>query len=252
MTPRPILKSAHRISLENLNSAVPSIPPAPFPFSSCSSLSPHVHFPPTPTLTSTFAVDHYDRAPISISPNICSLPNRGERVYQATSPPCYNNRNRRSNVGSYFHPRAFEACTIEHATPVSSPLFSPSTTPELSISPDDSETDDGSPQSPLSPELGPDIPYYDAKLRLVLPEASTLPPDAGRLSSFMNRGHTPNHGQPEPHRQLRRLRPKRPNTLTSSNVRAPVSDAIVAQRKTPLRSEYKAFSNADSCCLDGF
>jgi len=44
--------------------------------------SPHVHFPPTPAL-SRIAMTHssfsYDRRPIEISPNICELPERGER-----------------------------------------------------------------------------------------------------------------------------------------------------------------------------
>ncbi|PPQ96142.1 hypothetical protein CVT26_004778 [Gymnopilus dilepis] len=59
---------------------------APFPFASTSRIppldSPHVHFPPTPIMTKT-ATTHsramYDRRPIVVSPNVCELPERGER-----------------------------------------------------------------------------------------------------------------------------------------------------------------------------
>jgi len=57
----------------------------PLPFPQDAVLPPaHVHFPPTPTLTSTHATHSssvYDRAPINISPNRCELPERGGRVY---------------------------------------------------------------------------------------------------------------------------------------------------------------------------
>ncbi|KAJ3536587.1 hypothetical protein NMY22_g5970 [Coprinellus aureogranulatus] len=80
---------------------------APLPFSSSSTLldSPHVHFPPTPILTST-ALTHspnvYDRAPIRVSPNSCALPERGDRTYSpdSASPPTSI-----SPIESYFHPK---------------------------------------------------------------------------------------------------------------------------------------------------
>jgi len=74
--PRPILKALSFFSTEAASN--------PLPFSSCSTIldSPHVHFPPTPTLTST-EITHspftYDRAPIVVAPNLCALPERGGR-----------------------------------------------------------------------------------------------------------------------------------------------------------------------------
>jgi hypothetical protein len=47
-------------------------------------LSAHVHFPATPGMAATFAAhspNTYDRAPISVAPNPCELPSRGDRVY---------------------------------------------------------------------------------------------------------------------------------------------------------------------------
>lgn len=80
---------------------------APLPFSSSSTLleSPHVHFPPTPILTST-ALTHspnvYDRAPIRVSPNACAIPERGDRTYSSddVSPPTSI-----SPIESYFQPK---------------------------------------------------------------------------------------------------------------------------------------------------
>lgn len=95
MSPRPILKAPW----------TPSSTPA-LPFAHCTPFSPHVHFPPTPILTSsqsTHSASTYDRAPIDVSPNACQLPERGERVYS-----CDNTLKK-----SYFHPRAFEACETE-------------------------------------------------------------------------------------------------------------------------------------------
>lgn len=98
MHPRPILKSLWVPTSSTSDS--PS--PPPLPFASYPSASPHVHFPPTPVLVSTHAAYSprtYDRAPIAVSPNYCALPERGARTL--------------APKGSYFHPRAFEACTPE-------------------------------------------------------------------------------------------------------------------------------------------
>lgn len=117
--PRPILKR---------NPSPTKQTTAPLPFSACGPLSPHVHFPPTPGLTSIHAVyspQTYDRAPILVSPNVCALPDRHKR--RVCSPPAefeieHTERRGRSpsrahggqNVkGSYFHPRAYEACELE-------------------------------------------------------------------------------------------------------------------------------------------
>ncbi|KAI0033808.1 hypothetical protein K488DRAFT_35517, partial [Vararia minispora EC-137] len=58
--------------------------PSPFPFATSAVPSTHVHFPPTPRLTSTHFTHSphtYDRAPIAVSVNDCALPERNERTY---------------------------------------------------------------------------------------------------------------------------------------------------------------------------
>ncbi|KAF8902215.1 hypothetical protein CPB84DRAFT_874537 [Gymnopilus junonius] len=95
MTPRPILKflptpsklsSNDSFSADNLKSLPTPSSYTPFPFALTSHIppldSPHVHFPPTPSMTkmeTTHSQASYDRRPIIVSPNICELPERGER-----------------------------------------------------------------------------------------------------------------------------------------------------------------------------
>jgi len=125
---RPCLKAELRSELD------------PLPFASCPKvfLSPHVHFPPSPTLTSTYVADSpwtYDRAPIAIPPNSCELPERGGRMYTQTS----ESWNLKQRKGSYFHPRAYEACELEppgaYITAPSPPLL----IPDLSSESDESD-----------------------------------------------------------------------------------------------------------------
>ncbi|KZT08798.1 uncharacterized protein LAESUDRAFT_723730 [Laetiporus sulphureus 93-53] len=157
--PRPILKrdmSPTPLSID-------------LPFVTCDYIfSPHVHFPPTPWMASmrfTHSPHTYDRAPIVVSPNACLLPNRGERKphSQLRSPAADLDKERRRGrsrsrsssrereeeedededetdvKGSYFHPRAYEACAPE-------PLDVPSTALDLhslpSLVPDLSPSDD--------------------------------------------------------------------------------------------------------------
>lgn len=123
--PRPILKGlpSSFVSSETTSN--------PLPFSSCPNIidSPHVHFPPTPTLTST-EITHssftYDRAPIVVTPNICALPERGGRKFIGSS---------NSNQGGlgYFHPHAkFQVNTVrverDSVEAVSPTIFSASVT----------------------------------------------------------------------------------------------------------------------------
>jgi len=100
----------------------------PLPFSSCSTIldSPHVHFPPTPTLTST-AITHsrftYDRAPIVVAPNLCALPERGGRNF-------IGGNIIQGGLG-YFHPHArFQVDTVrverDSSETVSPAIFSAS------------------------------------------------------------------------------------------------------------------------------
>jgi len=115
--PRPILKVLPFFSTETASN--------PLPFSSCSTIldSPHVHFPPTPTLTST-QITHspftYDRAPIVVAPNLCALPERGGRQI------IVGNINQ-GGLG-YFHPHAkfqVDAVRVERdsSETVSPPTF---------------------------------------------------------------------------------------------------------------------------------
>lgn len=104
-------------------------------------LSPHVHFPPTPGIAATYPAyspTTYDRKPIVVSPNACQLPRRGARKLHSPPPEpdppceprglgpesCERGRDRGARrrgraedgdaiKGSYFHPRAYEACVPE-------------------------------------------------------------------------------------------------------------------------------------------
>ncbi|KIJ98547.1 hypothetical protein K443DRAFT_680667 [Laccaria amethystina LaAM-08-1] len=98
--PRPVLK--HFPDASNYYASSAS---SPLPFAFCSLVldSPHVHFPPTPTMTCTELTHSpyvYDRAPINVSLNTCELPERGGRVYdEGRLPPL------RGRDSGYFHPR---------------------------------------------------------------------------------------------------------------------------------------------------
>ena len=158
--------------------------------------SPHVHFPPTPGMSSTYPAHSpttYDRKPIAVSPNVVQLPRRGERRLQ--TPPANVDPERRGRgrsrsrgrgrfgnlddapvKGSYFHPRAFEACMPEPANVPAPPLdFSvPALIQDLSPS-------DESDEAVLTPP-GVDLPGLAAgagAMPLHLPES----PKA-RRSSF--------------------------------------------------------------------
>ena len=120
--PRPILKVLPFFSTETAAN--------PLPFSSCPTIldSPHVHFPPTPTLTST-EITHspftYDRAPIVVAPNLCALPERGGRTI-------IGGKINQGGLG-YFHPHAkfqFNAVRVERdsSETVSPAIFGASVT----------------------------------------------------------------------------------------------------------------------------
>jgi hypothetical protein len=126
--PRPILKGLPPSSVSSETAS------NPFPFSSCPNIfdSPHVHFPPTPTLTST-EITHssfmYDRAPIVVTPNVCALPERGGRKFVGSS----SNSNQGGGGGGlgYFHPHAkFQVNAVrgDSVETVSPTIFSASLT----------------------------------------------------------------------------------------------------------------------------
>jgi hypothetical protein len=142
-------------------------------------LSPHIHFPATPSLVQTQGMTYspttYDRRPIAVSPNMLDLPERGARSYTpgishelscatgSESPirdASYSRRRtqkRRNPKGSYFHPRAFEACERERdqeeeeeETDESSSLsFSPSEVFFSDSSDSEDERNDDSPPTPV-------------------------------------------------------------------------------------------------------
>lgn len=121
----------------------PILKPSPVsssnPFALCPQIvSPHVHFPPTPTLASThatFARTVYDRTPLTISPNTCALPGRGERSYHNYDTPGPLKVQPEDSIkGSYFHPRAYEACERERLDFSPSPSSPPSLTRRSSLS----------------------------------------------------------------------------------------------------------------------
>jgi len=106
------------------------------PFAVCPRVySPHVHFPPTPGMTSvhtTHSSHTYDRTPLTIAQNPCALPDRGERYYDNDDSSIPRESHLRgSSKGSYFHPRAYEVCEREKFDSLSSnslplPLMHPS------------------------------------------------------------------------------------------------------------------------------
>ncbi|KAI0652575.1 hypothetical protein C8Q79DRAFT_107542 [Trametes meyenii] len=146
------------------------------PFSTLGPLvSPHVRFPPTPQLVAGTYPAHspttYDRAPIAVTPNVCQLPRRGERTVRTPTPDSDGERRGRTRIrskgsgsreslkGSYFHPRAYEACKPEPLSAPSAPSDLPSTPPlvqDLSPS-DESDETITTPPDPniVMPNLGP-------------------------------------------------------------------------------------------------
>lgn len=202
MTPRPILKTCPT------NGSFPS-PSTALPFKFLH--SPHVHFPPTPTLTDT-QITHspfvYDRAPIVVSPNTCQLPERGGRVYSAFT---MNEPSSAPPKGSYFHPRAFEVCGLE---PLNDdpphPLDPPPLIPDLSSS--ESEDSDACASSPvnstrhdfnISRASGRD-PQYPTILTPTCPQDEAL--------AFLPHPHSQTSMKPRP--KLKRMEtPKRPPAL---------------------------------------
>lgn len=164
-SPRPILKRQELLSEQ----------PTPLPFATCGALfSPHVHFPPTPSIVASTHPAHsprtYDRKPIRVAPNACDLPPRGERK-RLHSPPVtvegeHKERGRgrvrhtaeRSVKGSYFHPRAFEACEPEYLDDADMPSPPPLVRHGSSDESDDDSTDDQVVMTPPEAKLGSAMP----------------------------------------------------------------------------------------------
>jgi hypothetical protein len=217
---RPILKALPEPDLSK-----PPLPESsfsnPLPFAACSSRvilsTPHVHFPSTPRLAltaDTHSPGTYDRAPIAVSPNSCELPERGDRVYPTPVLPL---------KGSYFHPRAFEACEAE---PV------PALLPDLS-----SETDEW--EECVSPEPTSPEPLVAVRMQGT-PYPTPIPST---------------HSQAEFDHALSFL--PYPPTLKrdpEKRRRSPPSGARHAERprRSSERSAFREAGTDSESCLDGF
>ena len=129
---------------------------SPLPFASSSRIppldSPHVHFPPTPVMTKisiTHSPFSYDRAPIQVSPNVCALPERGERKVGGVMPM-------KGGEGGYFHPSAYKSesmlCASDHPN-------NPRTPPIHRSQSSSSSERDGHLYPYLSPHLAPPLVY---------------------------------------------------------------------------------------------
>ncbi|THH09211.1 hypothetical protein EW146_g8746 [Bondarzewia mesenterica] len=204
---RPCLK----LGADQLSS---SMGPSPFPFASCSTVqSPRVHFPPSPSLTSTHLTHsskQYDRAPIVVAPNVCALPNRNERTYMPPSEPKRPAKPRASHYshaqavkGSYFHPRAFEACEREPSN-VPVPAFDspPPLVPDISSS--ESDESDTFLMTPPNPQLLPPMPFQLTNMS----HAPMVYPREDRGSPMLFLPHPPS---PKQERQRERERKRSPS-----------------------------------------
>jgi hypothetical protein len=207
MSPRPILKrlpalQAHPTFLSSTASL--------FPFSTCSSVlpSPHVHFPPTPILTSTYAAyspSTYDRAPIEVMPNACALPQRGGRIYTPVSPKEGEHRRGKSRSrkdeakGCYFRPLASQAWDRAPTPPPTS--VAPDLVHQYTSSSESSESEENiitptvNPSLPISPSSHPPIPRIEEDIDHALsflPHPSSLVKDSDAAKCRRrNRSHSP-------------------------------------------------------------
>ena len=182
--PRPILK--HHVSMSKQVTQ-------PLPFLACGHPvhSPHVHFPPTPGLVQSTHPAHsprtYDRRPIIVSPNQCDLSSRSDRKLHSPPADFEVERPGRSRTrspgraaedvkGSYFHPRAFEACEPEPLASDIVPLTPPPLVTRRASFASDSESEsetDGSAEDSDDSDAVTTPP--DLKPSVALPEAYTSP-----------------------------------------------------------------------------
>ncbi|KAG5341680.1 hypothetical protein C0989_008176 [Termitomyces sp. Mn162] len=202
--PRSILKTHPNSS--TLNEYFPSPSNAlPFRFPT----SPHVHFPPTPTLTdiqTTHSPFVYDRAPIVVLPNACKLPERGGRNFSAygimTSPPSvpsWRRRRRESNFGRDIHHQHEDE--DENAPPLVYDHFSES---------EDSDSAHADEHDSIPSTSEHDVTAHSGVSPITPPRAFT----------FLPHPHDPEHQV----RPLRRPKPKRKQT--GPNARTPTLRAV--------------------------
>ncbi|OBZ67595.1 putative alpha-L-arabinofuranosidase C [Grifola frondosa] len=106
-------------------------------------LSSLVHFPPSPILASTLgSAPTYDRSPIVVSPNRCTLPARGcpGRTYSLDD-PLPTRQQSPPRTGRTVHPRALHNESMSWPTAPAEPLSLPALIPDLSS--ESSEESDG-------------------------------------------------------------------------------------------------------------
>ncbi|TCD64472.1 hypothetical protein EIP91_004076, partial [Steccherinum ochraceum] len=144
--PRPCLKrSSTSPSASDHQPYAPIDPANPLLNIDPSILHPLVHFPPHSAIARTFAAHSpaaYDRSPIVVAPNQCSLPERGcpGRTYEAVDPSQHQHQQYgyirppsiRSGSGKHAYPRggsvAFEdddddTTTSTDLTPIATPTI---------------------------------------------------------------------------------------------------------------------------------
>lgn len=157
MAPRP-----HSILKRNQSPAIRPPSNNPLPFATCKTIrSPHVHFPPTPCLiVSTHPVHSpqtYDRKPIVVSPTEGVLPPNPPSEFEVERTDRGRPRGSRAQddiKGSYFHPRAYEACEPEDLDPfLTPPLLMRDSSPSSVSSGEDSDEAQTPPDLKLSSPL---------------------------------------------------------------------------------------------------
>ncbi|KAI0640136.1 hypothetical protein C8Q77DRAFT_1045940 [Trametes polyzona] len=222
------------------------------PFSTCGPLfSPHVHFPPTPRLVAGTYPAHspttYDRAPIAVTPNVCQLPRRGERTVRTPPADSEGDRHRgRSRTrgtkrggenvkGSYFHPRAYEACMPEPAS-MSSPAFDLPSTPPLVQDLSPSDESDSTVTTPPDPNVSAAIASCPIPLPL-----SSAPAERATRRSRNTPADKADFGSPPP--PAMRARPGRRPNLVRKETRLQVESSRRTLSFTP---------DMDEGCLGGF
>ncbi|CAL1698704.1 unnamed protein product [Somion occarium] len=247
-------------------------------------LSPLVRFPPSPTLTRTFKTHSpstYDRSPIVVSPNQCSLPERGcpGRTYlpgapSATSSSSSSHRlstSSRGYTGKHLHPRARMDVQASYPyededdedndlTPKATPTAYfhplPPLIPDLSSSSESEESDGAT--SPPSADASLEfstlcISPISSRQSSFLPHPRTYPPSNSNPSTSPTTPTSSNSSSPRPipssssnsRRHLSPTRPKRTRghpPITSSSPPSASAAASGDVLVSPLEPRYKTFS----------
>ncbi|KAI0075570.1 hypothetical protein K474DRAFT_1664109 [Panus rudis PR-1116 ss-1] len=209
--PRPILKRPSAPSTHDCYASIARDESGQLLNIDPSILAPLVRFPPSPTLTRTFQAHSpstYDRSPIVVSPNHCSLPERGcpGRTYMPGAS---------LSNGDHRHPRASRGYANDEEdddpTPRATPTIyhhplPPPLIPDLSSS-SESEESEG-PPCPLDVPISP-ASISDKQPFLLPPRIRSQPPPP-----------SPSH--------RRRRSPKPSSSPTSASAPAPTTNTASA------------------------